>query len=149
MPSPEPVAAPSLGSQLRAWRVAEELSQEAAAQRIGVTQAAWSKWELDQRVPDDVRHLLWLEVHAGLPLEAWSSMREEAAALLAAVIAARTLAAAPGPGVVERALASVDALRASTLAAVDVLRAELQAELSAIRRDARARTRARGGQRAA
>ena len=97
MPTPtRPPLVHDLGPKIRAWRLAEGISQEEAARRIGVFQTAWSKWEAGKQAPEDVGHLLWLEVHVGIPLEAWSTRPEEAGALLAAVIAGRTQAAAPG-----------------------------------------------------
>ena len=41
------------GAKLRAWRGREELTQAAAAERAGVVQSHWSRWEQGKAVPTD------------------------------------------------------------------------------------------------
>ena len=36
---------------LKSWRVAKGLTQDEAAQRVGVTKQCWSLWESGARVP--------------------------------------------------------------------------------------------------
>lgn len=54
------MASLSPGSALRSWREQQNISQQEAASRAGVTQAAWSDWEQDRKRPR-VQHALRLE----------------------------------------------------------------------------------------
>jgi transcriptional regulator with XRE-family HTH domain len=40
-----------LGKQIRAWRDAQGLTQEKAAEIAGVAQATWAQWETGDRIP--------------------------------------------------------------------------------------------------
>ena len=40
------------GARLKAWRDAEDISQEVAANRIRASQAAWAAWERGEKGPD-------------------------------------------------------------------------------------------------
>lgn len=40
-----------IGEQLKAWRDAQGLSQEKAAEIAGVAQATWAQWETGDRIP--------------------------------------------------------------------------------------------------
>lgn len=42
----------SLGEILRGWRTKHGLTQKAAANRVGVNQGTWSRWESGQSMPD-------------------------------------------------------------------------------------------------
>lgn len=42
----------STGARLRSWRELNQLSQAAAAKKIGATQRTWADWEVEKYPPD-------------------------------------------------------------------------------------------------
>jgi transcriptional regulator with XRE-family HTH domain len=60
---------------LRAWREQSGLSQAAAAERVGVSQATWSDWEAGKKCPQ-IAQAIRLEKEMGLPVTAWEGVAE-------------------------------------------------------------------------
>jgi transcriptional regulator with XRE-family HTH domain len=59
---------PSWGEALRAWRIAEGISQTEAGARVGVSQVTWSDWENENKEPR-IQYALRIVKVTGLPLE--------------------------------------------------------------------------------
>lgn len=71
------VEKPPARAQLRAWRIARDLSQAAAGALIGVEQATWSRWESGVWTPEGANRDA-LEILTGIPRPEWSSREERA-----------------------------------------------------------------------
>ena len=51
----------SLGSNLFHARKSKGLSQEAAAEKLGVSRQTISKWETDETLPENTRGFVWYD----------------------------------------------------------------------------------------
>jgi transcriptional regulator with XRE-family HTH domain len=71
-PMANKVAFKRTGAALRRWRVAEKLSMDQAAWRVGVTAPVWSAWETGAKRPAFENALRLEELTDGtVPFEAW------------------------------------------------------------------------------
>lgn len=58
---------------LKRWRQSEGLSQEDAAEKVGVHQNTWSDWETGQKTPTTPRAIRLAVITEGAcPIEAWA-----------------------------------------------------------------------------
>jgi len=80
MSSTPSCAAPAL---LRAWREKHQLSQAAAAERVGVRQNTWSDWEHDRKKPQ-IDQALALARECGVAVAEWETPKRKRAARRAA-----------------------------------------------------------------
>lgn len=55
---------------LKRWREKRALSQAAAAEQLGVTQATWSDWEAGKKTPDTT-NAVRLQKELGIKVELW------------------------------------------------------------------------------
>jgi len=83
----------SIGARLRRWRATAALTQQAAAERIGVSPAIWCEWEADKKRPVAADTLVDIELLTGIRLEDWSA-REDARRRMRLLVA-RRVAKAP------------------------------------------------------
>ena len=65
-------------SALRAWRLARDLTQRAAGEKVTVSGPTWHDWETGGRVPS-AGYREALERLTGIPASAWRSPAEVAA----------------------------------------------------------------------
>jgi transcriptional regulator with XRE-family HTH domain len=75
--------------RLREWRVAEGLTQGAAAERVGVGQPAWCRLEAGSSVPQ-METALRIAQLVGIPLDAWPKRKKPQARRPRIARAART-----------------------------------------------------------